>query len=231
MYSLHSIDEDRDLGTATGLAGFFIDSDEDWRTFRVAGFAPVGGVVPAAVDHLQIRVLGNTGDTLGAYAVTAVRIAEQAATLTVSGYVLDVPGANDEIGWQRLRDSRLRRTGAWLTLTAAQKEGWLNAVRMYTDLSGGVPDESGGRYELDGRIIGDEPGFYCAIGEALRGPGGYFGATLDAFGDCLRGGFGVRAPFTLRWTAANTSRASVGAARFDAILATMRAAAVTVDLS
>jgi hypothetical protein len=221
VYSLHSADEDRDLGTATGLAGFFIDSDEDWRTFRVAGFAPAGGVVPATVEHLQLRVLGNAGDALGAYAVTAVRIAEQPATLTVSGYVLDVPGANDEIGWQRLRDSRLRRTGAWLTLTAAQKEGWLNAVRMHADLSGSVPDESGGRYELDGRIIG----------EALRGPGGYFGATLDAFGDCLRGGFGVRAPFTLRWTAANTSRAAVGAARFDAILATMRAAAVTVDLS
>ena len=29
------------------------------------------------------------------------------------------------------------------------------------------------------------------MGEAVNGPGGYFGRNLDAFADCLRGGFGT----------------------------------------
>jgi len=33
----------------------------------------------------------------------------------------------------------------------------------------------------------------------VNGPGGYFGADLDALADCLRGGFGATTPFTLVW--------------------------------
>ncbi|GAB3899118.1 hypothetical protein GCM10029964_084580 [Kibdelosporangium lantanae] len=45
----------------------------------------------------------------------------------------------------------------------------------------------------------DIDGFYCAIGEAINGPGGYFGWNLSALDDCLRGGFGAQAPFRLVW--------------------------------
>lgn len=33
-----------------------------------------------------------------------------------------------------------------------------------------------------------------SIGEAINGPGGYFGWNLDALHDCLRGGFGALTP-------------------------------------
>lgn len=45
----------------------------------------------------------------------------------------------------------------------------------------------------------DVEGFYCAIGEAINGPGGYFGWNLDTLDDCLSGGFGAQAPFRLAW--------------------------------
>ena len=54
-------------------------------------------------------------------------------------------------------------------------------------------------YHLDGRFVTDLGGFYCAIGEAVNGPGGYFGWNLDALHDCLTGGWGTRTPFTLVW--------------------------------
>ncbi|MFE5012059.1 barstar family protein [Streptomyces sp. NPDC056696] len=54
-------------------------------------------------------------------------------------------------------------------------------------------------FTLDVRYIVDEDSFYCAIGEAINGPGGYFGWNLDALDDCLRGGWGATAPFTLHW--------------------------------
>lgn len=41
------------------------------------------------------------------------------------------------------------------------------------------PDQSAGTvFHLDGRFITDIEGFSCAIGEAINGPGGYFGWSL-----------------------------------------------------
>jgi barstar (barnase inhibitor) len=42
-------------------------------------------------------------------------------------------------------------------------------------------------YFLDGRHVTDVDGFYCAVGEAINGPGGYFGWNTGAVDDCLRG--------------------------------------------
>src|SRR6266496_2594806 len=47
-------------------------------------------------------------------------------------------------------------------------------------------------YEIDGERIQDTDGFYTMVGEAVNGPGGYFGRGLDSLNDCLRGGFGRR---------------------------------------
>ena len=65
--------------------------------------------------------------------------------------------------------------------------------------SGGPDRPAGTTYDLDGRFVTDVEGFYCAIGEAINGPGGYFGWNLDALVDCLRGRFGARTPFRLVW--------------------------------
>ncbi|WP_331724428.1 barstar family protein (plasmid) [Streptomyces longwoodensis] len=46
-------------------------------------------------------------------------------------------------------------------------------------------------YVLDGKQIRTLGDFWRAIGEAINGPGGYFGRNLDAFADCLSGGFGT----------------------------------------
>ena len=48
--------------------------------------------------------------------------------------------------------------------------------------------------------------FLCAIGEAINGPGGYFGRHLIAFDDCCVGGFGATPPFTVRWAHSALSR-------------------------
>jgi RNAse (barnase) inhibitor barstar len=63
-----------------------------------------------------------------------------------------------------------------------------------------VPDQPAGTvFDLDGRFVTDVEGFYCAIGEAINGPGGYFGWNLDALDDCLSGKWGARVPFRLVW--------------------------------
>jgi hypothetical protein len=51
--------------------------------------------------------------------------------------------------------------------------------------------------DAEGAHVTDITSYYCALGEAVDGPGGYFGWNLDALAVCLRGGFGATPPFTV----------------------------------
>ncbi|MGW4471125.1 barstar family protein [Nonomuraea sp. NPDC004354] len=71
----------------------------------------------------------------------------------------------------------------------------------------GLPDKPAETtYHLDGRFVTDIDAFYCAIGEAINGPGGYFGWNLDALDDCLRGKWGAASPFRLLWHHSEVAR-------------------------
>ncbi|MDX3778403.1 barstar family protein [Streptomyces europaeiscabiei] len=67
-------------------------------------------------------------------------------------------------------------------------------------------------YVLDGtqiRTLGD---FWRVIGEAINGPGGYFGRNLDALADCLSGGFGAPDDddYVVEWRDHQVSREHLG---------------------
>ncbi|MFF1873830.1 barstar family protein [Kitasatospora herbaricolor] len=94
-------------------------------------------------------------------------------------------------------------------------------------------------HHLDGSRITDRASCYAALGEAVNGPGGYYGSNLDALADCLRGGFGAEPPFTLVWHDAAVARrrltgpAVIGERElsyFEAVLDTLRTGGVTVLL-
>ncbi|MEU9506006.1 barstar family protein [Micromonospora sp. NPDC048170] len=96
----------------------------------------------------------------------------------------------------------------WYTRRPAEKNLWAGYDRELRHHWAGVAlahrsdsadRPAGTTYDLDGRFVTDIEGFYCAIGEAINGPGGYFGWNLDALDDCLGGRFGARAPFRLVW--------------------------------
>uniref|UniRef100_A0AAU2VSM3 Barstar family protein n=1 Tax=Streptomyces sp. NBC_00008 TaxID=2903610 RepID=A0AAU2VSM3_9ACTN len=83
------------------------------------------------------------------------------------------------------------------------------------------------------------PGLHCAMAEALAGPGGYYGREWNAFKDCLHGGFGVTAPFTLIWHDADVARqaladdiwdAEKGLSYFEEIVRLLESFGVTVVL-
>ncbi|WNM39128.1 barstar family protein [Micromonospora halotolerans] len=46
-------------------------------------------------------------------------------------------------------------------------------------------------YAIDGRRVQTLEDFWRVVGEAVNGPGGYFGRNLDALHDCLHGGMGA----------------------------------------
>ncbi|MFI9586905.1 barstar family protein [Streptomyces sp. NPDC052236] len=108
--------------------------------------------------------------------------------------------------WERWLAGPPQTPGAWAGLDTRQRVASLELVRERPGRRAHHDRPAGHGYELDGRHITDVPGLYLALGEAVNGPGGYFGGCLDALVDCLRGAFGYTAPATLLWRDAATAR-------------------------
>lgn len=119
----------------------------------------------------------------------------------------------------------------WADLDHEGRRAQLRAVQeRYFSRTDAAPDDPAGRtYVLDGRYVTDRSALFLALGEAVNGPGGYFGANLDALNDCLRGGFGATAPFVLDWPDSETARTHL-VAYFDSALDVFRDHGVDVRL-
>ncbi len=109
----------------------------------------------------------------------------------------------ESLGRHRGADST---PGAWADLDSRQRLSWLETVRERACRREHQDRPANHAYELDGRHITDVPSLYLALGEAVNGPGGYFGGCLDALDDCLRGTFGYTGPATLLWPNVTTAR-------------------------
>ncbi len=103
-----------------------------------------------------------------------------------------------------------KRRGQWRGFTPVQRREWLMVAKdyMFSKMSEGkVSDASAGTvFTLDGANIDEEYAFYCACGEAVNGPGGYFGADDYSLQDCCFGEFGATLPFTIQIKNAETCR-------------------------
>ncbi|MES5820490.1 barstar family protein [Streptomyces sp. RG80] len=123
----------------------------------------------------------------------------------------------------------------WAPLTTEARHEWLELTA--TGAREQHPDRTGGVHHLDGRFVTDHPGLYCALAEALVGPGNYFGREWNAFRDCLGGGFGIAAPFTLVWHDSHIARRTFeddvseeGLTYFEEIVQLLEQRGATVDL-
>lgn len=89
------------------------------------------------------------------------------------------------------------------------REEWSNS-----HIGGADTDRVNETIILDGNNIDSVPGFYLALGEAVNGPNGYFGACLDSLSDCLCGGFGLALPITVEIRNSYVAREHLGPAAF-----------------
>jgi len=100
--------------------------------------------------------------------------------------------------------ARPAAAGLWTQYGERDRRAWLDCVRCFHRPRTDAP--AGCMYHLDGRYVTDAASFHLALGEAVNGPGGYFGAGPDELDDCLCGNFGATVPFTLVWHHAETAR-------------------------
>ncbi|WP_326633585.1 MULTISPECIES: barstar family protein [unclassified Streptomyces] len=125
--------------------------------------------------------------------------------LELDGEFAPVPGYARPI-WERWLAGPPDARGAWAGLDTRQRGAWLDLVRERGCRLEHQDRPTGHAYVLEGQHITDEPSLYLALGEAVNGPGGYFGGCLGALVDCLGGNFGYTAPATLLWRDAATAR-------------------------
>ncbi|MGK5507075.1 barstar family protein [Brevibacillus formosus] len=120
--------------------------------------------------------------------------------------------ANDkEIAiWNKWRISPPVQINEWASLDLPERRAWLHVVKNYYEtklatnykLNKQNSSETNDKdhFVLDGTYVTDYPSFFCAMGEAINGPGGYYGFSINSLDDCLFGGFGSPGPyFTLTW--------------------------------
>src|SRR2546423_372040 len=183
---------------ARGVAGFSAPADPFWLTG--CSVTP-----PTQLGNVELRVLDSSGYPMGAYFIGAATVENTRPHLPalvdvlLHGTVLSPPHPLAEPIWNRWHQAKPGVTGEWRSLPPAAREAWLEAVRLHHRWATRSDTPQGTVIALDSTGIAAPVDFYCALGEAINGPAGYFGSSLDSLADCLRGDFGITAPFTLLW--------------------------------
>ncbi|MFI1585734.1 barstar family protein [Embleya sp. NPDC020630] len=108
--------------------------------------------------------------------------------------------------WEEWFGGSPHTPNTWAGLDTRLREAWFDLVRHRACIRRHSDRPPGHAYEIDGRHATDEQGLYLALGEAVNGPGGYFGGDPQALRDCLGGTFGYTRPATLLWRDADTAR-------------------------
>lgn len=173
-------------------------------------------------EHADLQVVDRQGKTIGKYYLGRVAAAfrelpgaggDERPDLDYSffGYTCEYPRAGEI--WRMWAAGGPVERGEWARQPSEWHESWLHVVQTAWFESG----RRATRYEtaetavIDGTGIATRDAFYCALGEAVNGPGGYFGSNLDALFDCLRT---MRrengAPFRLEWRNFSSSREALG---------------------
>jgi RNAse (barnase) inhibitor barstar len=160
---------------------------------------------------LYVNIHGSDGKIIGSYGIFSYKkiIFHVGAQITIDIIVNDfsksLPYAIDI--WNIWRNSIPTTKNRWKMLKKEEKRAWVEVTRK-AHCAAGIPKKDSTKITifLNGNNITDIPSFFCAIGEAINGPGGYFGETLEGFEDCLCGGFGLIPPFKLIWKNAEISK-------------------------
>ena len=185
-------------------------------------------IYSVAEDGTPVRVTGIRGLHASVTAVRPSGLGEGLLDVSFDTAITDPLPLGASRIWEQWRAGRPTGPGAWAGYDAGLRHEW-SGVALAHHRSGTPDKPAGTTYHLDGRNITDLAGFYCAIGEAINGPGGYFGWNGQALHDCLTGGWGAARPFRLIWHDAAVARAHLSVA-FDEILQWITDDGIEVEL-
>jgi hypothetical protein len=179
-----------------------------------------------------VEVLGSDGRVMGDYDAWDARITitQGSSDALLTAYVGALPAIAAEWVWDTWRTARPAQRNQWSALSVGQREAWTEVAQTIHYRGSREPypvlaDE----IDLDGAHVDDLASFFCAIGEAVSGPGGYCGSSLAGMSDLLRHAHrpGLPRP-RLRWRDISVAERSLsrvvpdrGISYFDVVLAVL----------
>lgn len=148
-----------------------------------------------------IYILSQKGEILGANIIDNIEISEIFAdsqnnlNVKITGWLQSSSKGFYKITKKYFKHG-IRNSNEWKRLPPEHVQGWLEAARRFRTKTEDIEHKI---IKINSEGLDDKKKFYCALGEAVNGPLGYFGSNLDALDDCLKGDFGIKGDFTLNW--------------------------------
>jgi hypothetical protein len=205
-YALRRDDGMLRLAECHDLEGFFVGRETAYDRYenpgdepdsvratlrRVRWFDAVQGG-PTRTIHLGdalVEVLDADGRVMGDYDAWDARVTltEGSPDALLTAYVGTLPGQAAEWVWDSWRAARPAQRNLWAELPVGQREAWTEVAQTVHFRGTRQPYPAlADEIELDGRHVQDLASFFCAIGEAVNGPGGYCGSSLAGMSDLLQ---------------------------------------------
>ncbi|MGW4397889.1 barstar family protein [Amycolatopsis nivea] len=224
LYRIVSEESCPDLALAfESLHGFFAEGAAAGKV-TLEGISGAARARPVTVDDAELEVVDDSGTAIGWYWFGRFTLKPESISRAPDGSAsLEVescggkPYPHAQAIWSRWRRGSIR-PGEWTRYPAAQHGDWLHVVQNAWFTAGKrAMRYNTGDIVIDGQGLSSEDSFYCALGEAANGPGGYFGSNLDALVDCLRSEPASTPRYPVVWNAAAASRRTLGDAFVDAV--------------
>ncbi|MEE6263942.1 hypothetical protein [Plantactinospora sonchi] len=205
--SISGATEGTSAGECRDIAGLFHERPDTWPPgppLTLLGCRPgLTGSFEAELAHVRVdgtahpmgwgqRVFGRV------VATRPSALGDDLVDVTLDARIPEPLAANDHPFWDMWRTGGPSEPNRWATLDRSDRYLWVRAAAIHRSH---VPDKPAGRvYHLDGRYVTDYDAFYCAIGEAINGPGGWFGGDLFWLHENAATGDGGATPgFHLIW--------------------------------
>jgi hypothetical protein len=130
-----------------------------------------------------------SGHVLGDYSLWDTRLLVPAGSseATLVARVGTLPHAGAEWVWDLWATNRPGSVNLWAQLPVGEREAWLEVAQIVSFRENRLPYPAlRERIDVDGTHVEDLASLFCALGEAVEGPGGFCGASVAGLADCLR---------------------------------------------
>ncbi|MEU7167400.1 barstar family protein [Streptomyces morookaense] len=224
-------EESRDaLIEADDIQGFFVADDQETGTIILTGGERREGF-KKKTGSTALEIADFRGERIGSYYLGPVVITanEAGSEFSFSGYVCEYPKAGEV--WRRWASERPLEYGEWSQYSDEYRESWLHVVQnaWFTALRDATRYGTGDVVTIEGSDMTTRAGFYCALGEAVNGPGGYFGSNLDALASCLSSTLKSGHSFHIVWNNHASARDWLGEDFMDSVAAVFQEFTIPVS--
>ncbi|MEV0901065.1 hypothetical protein [Actinoplanes sp. NPDC049802] len=205
---------DERAGDCGDIAGLFRERPDPWPpgppvTLLGCRPGPTGSI---AAELAHVRTDGTVSRMTWEHCVNGRIVATRPSAhgdglvdLTLNRPIVDPLAGGDRALWDMWRSGGPTEPNLWAPLDRGGRRRWVRAAALHRSHE---PDKPAGIvYHLDGRHVTDEDAFYCALGEAINGPGGWFGTDLFWVHECAATGDGATPGFRLIWHDSAVARA------------------------